>query len=95
MFTRGFAYEPGHKYDTGLLFGKRAMVSVTTGTFEDTYAPNGIDGALLDVLWPAHNVVVTPVPSGRSRWRGLLARGVSRSPGTRVDHISLKRRGLS
>ncbi len=55
MFTRGFAYEPGHKYDTGLLFGKRATVSVTTGTSEDTYAPDGIDGALLDALWPVHN----------------------------------------
>lgn len=55
VFTRGFAYLPGRKYDTGMLAGKKALVSVTTGTSEDTYAPDGIDGAILDVLWPVHN----------------------------------------
>jgi len=55
VFTRGFAYLPGRKYDTGMLRGKLAMLSITTGTSVDTYAPDGIDGALLDVLWPVHN----------------------------------------
>lgn len=55
VFTRGFAYLPGRKYDTGMLRGKLAMVTVTTGTAESTYAPDGIDGALDDVLWPVHN----------------------------------------
>jgi len=55
VFTRGFAYLPGRKYDTGMMRGKLAMVSVTTGTSADTYAPDGIDGALLNVLWPVHN----------------------------------------
>jgi NAD(P)H dehydrogenase (quinone) len=55
VFTRGFAYLPGRKYDTGMLRGKLAMVSVTTGTSADTYMPDGIDGALLDILWPIHN----------------------------------------
>lgn len=55
VFTRGFAYALGRKYDTGMLRGKRALVSLTTGTSEDTYAPDGIDGAILDVLWPVHN----------------------------------------
>lgn len=55
VFTRGFGYLPGHKYDTGLMRGKTAMVTVTTGTSADTYAPDGIDGALLDVMWPVHN----------------------------------------
>jgi NAD(P)H dehydrogenase (quinone) len=55
VFARGFAYLPGRKYDTGLLAGKLAMVSVTTGTSSDTYMPDGIDGALLDILWPVHN----------------------------------------
>jgi NAD(P)H dehydrogenase (quinone) len=58
VFTRGFAYLPGHKYDTGLLSGKTAMLSVTTGTSADTYQPDGIDGALLDVLWPVHNGIL-------------------------------------
>jgi NAD(P)H dehydrogenase (quinone) len=55
VFTRGFAYLPGRKYDTGMMRGKLALLSVTTGTSADTYAPDGIDGALLDVLWPVHN----------------------------------------
>lgn len=55
VFARGFAYLPGHKYDTGLLRGKSAMVSVTTGTSAATYASDGIDGSLLDILWPVHN----------------------------------------
>jgi NAD(P)H dehydrogenase (quinone) len=55
VFTRGFGYLPGRKYDTGLMHGKTAMVAVTTGTSADTYAPDGVDGALLDVMWPVHN----------------------------------------
>ncbi len=58
VFTRGFAYLPGHKYDTGLMAGKLAMVSVTTGTSAGTYAPDGIDGAILDILWPIHNGIL-------------------------------------
>lgn len=55
VFARGFAYSSGRKYDTGLFRGKLALVSVTTGTSADTYAPDGIDGDLLTVLWPIHN----------------------------------------
>jgi NAD(P)H dehydrogenase (quinone) len=55
VFARGFAYAAGRKYDTGLFRGKLAMVSATTGTSADTYAPNGIDGDMLTVLWPIHN----------------------------------------
>lgn len=58
VFTRGFGYLPGRKYDSGLMRGKTAMVTVTTGTYADTYAPDGIDGALLDVMWPVHNGVL-------------------------------------
>lgn len=55
VFARGFAYTAGRKYDTGMFKGKLAMVSATTGTSEDTYAPDGIDGSILTVLWPVHN----------------------------------------
>ena len=55
VFARGFAYMPGRKYDTGMFKGKLAMVSATTGTSEDTYAPDGIDGSILTVLWPIHS----------------------------------------
>lgn len=55
VFARGFAYLPGRKYDTGMFRGKIAMVTATTGTSADTYAPDGIDGDILNVLWPIHN----------------------------------------
>lgn len=55
VFARGFAYLPGRKYDTGMFKGKLAMVATTTGTSADTYAPDGIDGDMLTVLWPIHN----------------------------------------
>jgi NAD(P)H dehydrogenase (quinone) len=35
--------------------GKMAMIAATTGTSADTYAPDGIDGDILNVLWPVHN----------------------------------------
>lgn len=55
VFARGFAYLSGRKYDTGMFKGKLAMVAATTGTSVDTYAPDGIDGDILTVLWPIHN----------------------------------------
>lgn len=55
VFARGFAYHTGRKYDTGMFKGKRAMIAATTGTSADTYAPDGIDGDILAVLWPIHN----------------------------------------
>ncbi|SDN88581.1 NAD(P)H-dependent oxidoreductase [Ensifer sp. YR511] len=55
VFARGFAYLAGRKYDTGMFKGKLAMVAATTGTSADTYAPDGIDGDILTVLWPIHN----------------------------------------
>ena len=58
VLTRGFAYLPGRKHDTGMMRGKSAMVTVTTGTSADTYAPDGIDGALIDILWPVTNGVL-------------------------------------
>ncbi len=58
VLARGFAYAPGRKYDTGLLAGKLAMVSVTTGTSAATYMPDGIDGDILSVLWPIHNGIL-------------------------------------
>ena len=79
VFTRGFAYLPGRKYDTGLMAGKLAMISVTTGTSADTYAPDGIDGAILDILWPVHNGIL--------RYTGfdVLAPFITHTPG-KISH---------
>lgn len=79
VFTRGFGYRAGCKYDTGLMRGKLAMLSVTTGTSADTYAPDGIDGEILDILWPIHN--------GLLRYTGfdVLAPNVVHMPGRLSD----------
>lgn len=58
VFSRGFAYSAGRKYDSGHFRGKRAMLCLTTGTAAELYAPNGIDGDLHHVLWPIHNGIL-------------------------------------
>ncbi|UQV47795.1 NAD(P)H-dependent oxidoreductase [Janthinobacterium lividum] len=58
VLSRGFAYSSGRKYGTGRFKGKRAMLSLTTGTASTLYAPNGIDGDLHHILWPIHNGIL-------------------------------------
>ena len=58
VFSRGFAYSSGRKYETGHLKGKRAMLSLTTGTASTLYEPNGVDGDLHHILWPIHNGIL-------------------------------------
>ena len=55
VFSRGFAYSAGRKYEHGHFKGKRAMLCLSTGTAATLYEPDGIDGDLLHVLWPIHN----------------------------------------
>lgn len=47
-----FAYDLGLWWDKGLLAGKRAMVSVTTGTPAGAYASDGRNGDIDRILWP-------------------------------------------
>jgi NAD(P)H dehydrogenase (quinone) len=84
VFARGFAYLSGRKYDTGMFSGKLAMLACTTGTSADTYAPDGIDGDILAVLWPIHN--------GLLRYCGfdVLAPYVAYMPG-REDEVTRTR----
>lgn len=58
VLSRGFAYSSGRKYGTGHLKGKRAMLSLTTGTANTLYTPSGIDGDLHHILWPIHNGIL-------------------------------------
>jgi NAD(P)H dehydrogenase (quinone) len=58
VFSRGFAYSAGRKYESGHFKGKRAMLSLTTGTASTLYEPHGIDGDLHHVLWPIHNGIL-------------------------------------
>jgi len=58
VFSRGFAYSTGRKYESGHFKGKRAMICLTTGTASTLYEANGIDGDLHHVLWPIHNGIL-------------------------------------
>lgn len=58
VFSRGFAYSAGRKYESGHFKGKRAMLSITTGTAGSLYEPGGMDGDLHHVLWPIHNGIL-------------------------------------
>lgn len=58
VFSRGFAYSAGRKYESGHFKGKRAMLCVTTGTASTLYEPHGIDGDLQHILWPIHNGIL-------------------------------------
>lgn len=58
VLSRGFAYSSGHKYGSGLLKGKRAMLCLTTGTASSLYTPSGVDGDLHHILWPIHNGIL-------------------------------------
>nr|CAI78155.1 unknown [Streptomyces ambofaciens ATCC 23877] len=52
--ARGFAYGGGRKHAEGVFLGRKAMVCCTTGTSADTYAPDGIEGDILHLLWPVN-----------------------------------------
>jgi NAD(P)H dehydrogenase (quinone) len=60
VFVRGYAYglpdpdRPGRslRYGTGGLAGKRALAVVSIGGHEEGYRSRGIDGSLVEVLFP-------------------------------------------
>jgi len=55
VFSAGFAYGGGMRYDEGPFRGRRAMLAMTTGGNWDTFAPDGLHGHLDGILWPIHN----------------------------------------
>ena len=58
VMTYGFAYAPGQKFEAGLLKGRRAVISVTTGAKEHVFAPDSMDGDIERLLWPLQNGVL-------------------------------------
>ncbi|HVY04951.1 MAG TPA: NAD(P)H-dependent oxidoreductase [Burkholderiales bacterium] len=58
VMTYGFAYTPTQRFEDGLLKGRRALVSVTTGARESVFAPDGMDGDIHRILWPLQNGVL-------------------------------------
>ncbi|MDQ0469354.1 NAD(P)H-dependent oxidoreductase [Labrys wisconsinensis] len=69
VFAYGFAYGVGEhsdrrwgdRYGEGTLAGKRAMLIVTAGGWEEHYAPRGINGPIDDLLFPIqHGILYYP-----------------------------------
>lgn len=69
VFAYGFAYGVGEhsdqrwgdRYGEGSLAGKRAMLIVTAGGWEEHYASRGINGAIDDLLFPInHGILYYP-----------------------------------
>ncbi|MER8490354.1 NAD(P)H-dependent oxidoreductase [Mesorhizobium australicum] len=69
VFAYGFAYGVGEhsdkrwgdRYGEGTLAGKRAMLIVTAGGWEDHYSPRGVNGPIDDLLFPInHGILYYP-----------------------------------
>jgi NAD(P)H dehydrogenase (quinone) len=69
VFAYGLAYGVGEHSDTrwgdrygeGTFAGKRAMLIVTAGGWEEHYAPRGVNGAIDDLLFPInHGILYYP-----------------------------------
>jgi len=69
VFAYGFAYGVGEhserrwgdRYGEGRLAGKRAMLVVTAGGWEDHYSPRGVNGPIEDLLFPIqHGILFYP-----------------------------------
>jgi len=69
VFAYGFAYGVGEhsdrrwgdRYGEGTLAGKRAMLIVAAGGWEEHYAPRGINGPMDDLLFPInHGILYYP-----------------------------------
>jgi putative NADPH-quinone reductase len=54
VFAMGRAYGDGQLYANGPFRGKRALLSLTTGTNTAAYQPGGFQGDLLGILRPIH-----------------------------------------
>src|SRR5579871_455703 len=69
VFAYGFAYGVGEhsdkrwgdRYGDGTLKGKRAMLVVTAGGWEEHYDPRGVNGPIEDLLFPInHGILYYP-----------------------------------
>ena len=56
VLAYGVAYVDGHRFDTGLLRGRRAMLCVTTGGTPERFSPEGVYGPIEGVLYPVQRL---------------------------------------
>lgn len=66
VYACGFGYRVGEhsktrwgdRYGEGTLAGRRAMLSVTAGGWEEHYGPRGINGEISDLLFPINHGIL-------------------------------------
>jgi NAD(P)H dehydrogenase (quinone) len=58
VMTMGFAYDSGQRNDQGGLKGRRAMLALTTGGPEASYAETGINGPMDRILYPIQHGIL-------------------------------------
>ncbi|AUB43233.1 NQO1, NAD (plasmid) [Nostoc flagelliforme CCNUN1] len=55
VFAMGIIYGGGRFYDNGVLQGRKAMLSLTTGGPETMYSPTGLNGDINNILFPINH----------------------------------------
>ena len=58
VLAYGFAYVDAKRFDTGLLRGRRALISVTTGGTRARFCDGGVYGEIDKVLWPVRHLTL-------------------------------------
>ncbi|WP_338095122.1 NAD(P)H-dependent oxidoreductase [Salinicola salarius] len=54
VFVYGGIYNGERRFDRGMLQGKRALYSFTTGGPAETFSPLGRSGDIAKLIWPLH-----------------------------------------
>jgi len=55
VFAKSFAYDDGQQFDRGKFRGKKAMLALTTGAYEESFLADGRNGDMDVLLWPIQN----------------------------------------
>ena len=55
VFAMGTIYGGGKWYDQGILKGRKALLSLTTGGPQTMYSPTGLNGDIEQILFPIHH----------------------------------------
>lgn len=58
VFTSGRFFKAGGYYETGSMRGKKALLSVTTGSPAETYTKDGFHGDILGILRPVNRGIL-------------------------------------
>jgi NAD(P)H dehydrogenase (quinone) len=58
VFAMGVMYGGGKWYDNGVMKGKRAMLSLSTGGPRTMYTPRGLNGDIHQILWPINHGIL-------------------------------------